>query len=242
MGMRATKGSPNLVHLQICRNYENKMTQAPYRPERLLFHLARRPLSSATILLAAILIVYPLYQRRIGNVYIETFNYVDGTTLIMVGILLLRGIFNLWLDTDLQAVGIALIGALSFVFAYEAIYKLSFFILPWRMPPSELREFVIQVAIALTALAGFAFGKFRVSPLSWIFAGFFAIGWIVWLLLGFPQLNTVGNIYVPVVNMYITQDRVYLINRATKIALCLVFYFLYHSHYRAEPAQHFDAV
>jgi len=189
------------------------------RPERLLYRLARRPLSSATAFLAAIMIVFPLYQRSIGNVYLETFNYVDGTTLIMVGVLLLRGIISLRQDTDLQAVAIALTGSLSFVFAYEAIYKLSFFILPWRMPPPELREFVIQVAIALTALVGFAFGKFRVSTLSLIFAGVFVAELIIWLLAGFPQLNNGGNIYSPVVNVPFTMDMVYVLNRATKIAL-----------------------
>jgi len=226
----------NLTQPQMCRNHAHKMTQEPYRSGRLLVQLARRPLSSATATLAAILILFPLYQRSIGNLYLETFNYVDGTTLIMVGVLLLRGIISLRLDSDLQAVAIALIGALSFVFAYEAIYKLAFFILPWRMPPPELREFVIQVAIALTALAGFAFGKFRVSPLSWIFAGVFATGWIIWLLAGFPQLNTIGTIYSPMVNVPLTGDMIYVLNRATKIALCLVFYFFYHSHRRADPA------
>jgi hypothetical protein len=191
-------------------------------------------------LLAVIMIVFPLYQRSIGNVYLETFDYVDGTTFIMVGILLLRGVFNLRQDTDLQAVAITLIGGLSFIFAYEAIYKLSFFIFPWRMPPPELREFVIQVAIASTALAGFAFDKFRASPLSWIFAGIFATGWIIWLLAGFPQLNTVGTIFKPIVNVHFTEDMIYLLNRATKIALCLVFYCFYHNHREVLPALRID--
>ncbi len=212
------------------------MTQAQYRPERLLVHLVLRPLSSITALIAAIMILFPLYQRSIGNVYLESLNWVDGTTLIMVGVLLLRGVISLRPDTDLQAVAIALIGALSFVFAYEAIYKLSFFILPWRMPPPELRDFVIQAAIALTALAGFAFGKFRLSLLSWIIAGIFATGWVIWLLVGFPQLNTVGTIYAPIVNVHLTQDRIYLLNRATKIVLCLLFYSFYHKQRRADPA------
>jgi hypothetical protein len=126
MGKPAARGSHKTITLTICRNHANKMTQEPYHPERLLVQLARRPLSNATATLAAILILIPLYQRSMGNVYLETFNYVDGTTLIMVGVLLLRGIILLRLESDLQAVAIALIGALSFVFAYEAIYKLSF--------------------------------------------------------------------------------------------------------------------
>jgi hypothetical protein len=104
------------------------MIPKPDPPVRLPVRLVRRPLSSVTALLAALLILYSLYQLHLGNTYLETFNWIDGTTFIMIGVLLLRGIICLWRDSDLQAVSIALIGALSFVCAYEAIYKLSFFI------------------------------------------------------------------------------------------------------------------
>lgn len=189
--------------------------------------ILRRPLSSLSGVFAALLILVPLYQRTIGNVYLEELNYVDGTTLIMVGILLLRGIVSRYHDTDLQAFSIALIGGLSFVFTFEAIYKLSFYAFPWRMPPAELREFVIQVGIALTALTGFAFGKFRITKLSWIFAVIFIAGWTIWLLAGFPQLDNGENFYQPVVDVEFTWDMIYVLNRALKIVLFLVFLSFY---------------
>jgi hypothetical protein len=169
----------------------------------------------------------PLYQRSIGNIFLEPLNYIDGSTLVMVGVLLLCGIVSLRRDTDLQAISIALIGALSFVFAFEAIFKLSYYTFPWRMPPPELREFVIQVGIALTVLIGFAFNRFRVSTLSWIFAGIFAVSWIIWLLLGFPQLSNGEPFYPPVVNVHLTWNTIYALNRVTKILLCLVYVFFY---------------
>jgi hypothetical protein len=189
--------------------------------------IRRRPLSALTVVLAMGLIVVPLYERSRGNVFLESLNYIDATTLIMIGILLLRGVANLRSDTDLQAVAIALIGALSFVFTFEAIFKLAFYTFPWRMSPPELREFVIQVGIALTALTGFAFGKFRVSTTSWIFIVLFAVSWIVWLLIGFPQLNTGENFFTPVINIHLTWDMIYILNRAIKFALCLAFFFFY---------------
>jgi hypothetical protein len=210
------------------------------RPARLLACLARRPLCYAAALVACTLIIYPLYQLHIGNTYIYAFNYIDGTTLIMLGVLILRGIIALWRDTDLQAVSVAWIGALSFVFAFEAIYKLAFFTFPWRMPPAELREFAIQSAIALTASAGFAFGKFRISTLSWIFAGVYVIGGIIWLAVGFPQVYSDANFFTPIVNIPFNHDMIYAISRATKIALCLVYYFFY-SHQRPNPSLSVDA-
>ena len=107
-----------------------------------------------TVVVAGLMIVYSLYNRIAGNLYLEQLNYIDATTITMIGILLLRGVVHLRYDLDGQATSIALIGALSFVFCFEALYKLSFFAFPWRMPPAELREFIIQVGIALTALEG----------------------------------------------------------------------------------------
>jgi len=186
-----------------------------------------RPLSFLSILLALLMIVVPLYQRSIGSVYLEPLNYVDGTTIVMVGVLILRGVLSRRSGTDLQAVAIALTGALSFVFAYEAMYKLSFYTFPWRMPPPELREFVIQVGIALTALNGFAFGKFVVSRPSLILLAVFVIAYVFWLLVGFPQLNTGQNFYPAIINIPFTWDMIYVLGRVTKIALFLVYFFFY---------------
>jgi hypothetical protein len=201
-------------------NYEQR------QPAKSRSQLFDKPVSYLTATVAGMVIAIGVQQRIVGNAYLEQLNWIDNTTLIMVGILLLRGVVSRRQDTDLQTAAIALIGVLSFVFSYEAIYKLSFYAVPWRMPPGELREFIIQVAIALTALAGFGFDKFRLSILSRIFAGVFIAGWIVWLLIGFPQLD--GNSYYPaIINVPHSSDMVYALNRATKVALCLVYYFLY---------------
>jgi hypothetical protein len=173
------------------------------------------------------MIIVPLYQYMIGKVYIEELNYVDGTTLIMVGILLLFGIVSRHSDSDLQAFSIALIGALSFIFTFEALYKLSFYAFPWRMPPGELREFVIQVGFALTGLTGFAFNKYRMTKSSGIFIGFFIAGWTFWLLIGFPQLNNGEGFYPAVMDIDLTRDMIYILNRALKFMLFLVFFSFY---------------
>jgi hypothetical protein len=190
--------------------------------------LIKKPLSLLTVLTAGFMITLALYQLINGIVYIEKLNWVDGTTIIMVGILLVRGVVLRWeFDTDLQAVSIALIGALSFIFTYEALYKLSFYAFPWRMPGAELREFVIQVGIALTALVGFAFDRFNVSKLSKVFTIVFIAIWIIWLLVGFPQLESGKNFYPVIINVPTTFDMIYLLGRATKVTLCLVYIFLF---------------
>ena len=199
-------------------------------PNRLMITIEKffqRPLSCLAGAFAAMLILVPLYQRATGKVYIEELNYVDATTLIMVGILLIRGIVSRIQDTELQAFSIAIIGALSFVFTFEAIYKLSFYAFPWRMPPGELREFVIQVGIALTVLTGFAFDKFRVTKLTLIFGFVFVAGWIFWLLVGFPQLDTAENFFPALVKVQFSWDMIYVLNRALKVVLFLIFYSFY---------------
>lgn len=187
----------------------------------------RRPLSTLTALGAGVMIVYSLYKWIGGGLYLQQLNYIDSTTITMIGVLLLRGVIHLRRDSDSQAASIAMIGALSFVFCFEALYKLSFYTFPWRMSPAELREFTIQVGIALTALAGFAFGKFRLSALSRVFAVVFVLGYATWLLVGFPQLDTGKAIFAPVIDAPLSWTMIYVLNRLTKLALCLVYYCFY---------------
>ena len=117
-------------------------------------------------------IVYEVIEISSGNLYQEQLNDIDGTTLIMLGILMLWGVSTLRNRTDLHAVSFTLVNALSLIFANEAIYKWSFYLAPFvqPMPPPELRAFAIQVATALTVLTGFAVRDFTIKKwtLSWL--------------------------------------------------------------------------
>jgi hypothetical protein len=196
--------------------------------------LIRKPFSFLTGVFTVLLILVPLFHRMAGKIYIQELNYVDGTTLIMVGVLLLRGIVSLRRDTDLQAFSIALVGALSFVFVFEALYKLAFYLFPWRMPPTELREFVIQVGIAMTALTGFAFKKFRMTRFGWIFTAIFVAGWALWLLVGFPQLANGQPFYSPIVDVDLSMGMIYILNRTLKFVLFLVFFSFYNGQQKTD--------
>ena len=187
----------------------------------------RRPFSFVTAVLASLVILAALYLRLLGNMYLEQLNWIDAFTPVMIGILLLRALYIMRDDTDLQAVSIALIGALSFIFIYEAIYKLSFYRLPWLMPPSELRDFAIQSGTALTALAGFAFGKFRLSRPSLVFLCLFVLLYVFWILVGYPQVETGKNVYDVVINIPFTWNMIYAINRGTKVLMFLAYFFFY---------------
>lgn len=84
----------------------------------------------------------------------------------MVVILLLWGVFRCRYDNDLQVVSIALVGALFFVLAFDALYNLYFYTFPWQIPHNELREFIIQLAITLTGLVDIAFVGYKVTRIS----------------------------------------------------------------------------
>src|SRR4026209_2717494 len=121
-----------------------------------------RPLSLLTLALAVVIMLYEIIQISRGNLYQEQLNDIDGTTLIMLGVLMLWGVSTLRHRPDLHAVSFTLVNALSFIFAYEAIYKWSFYLAPFvkPMPPPELRAFAIQVGTALTVLTGFSVRDF----------------------------------------------------------------------------------
>ncbi len=187
----------------------------------------QRPFSFVTGLLASLVILVALALRLAGNIYLEQLNWIDTFTPVMIGILVLRALFSMRQDTDLQAVSIALIGALSFIFIYEAIYKISFYGFPWRMPPAELRDFMIQSGTALTALAGFAFGKFRLAEPSLIFLALFVLLYVFWLLVGFPQVENGKNAFYAVINIPFTWNMIYAVNRGTKVLMFLAYFFFY---------------
>src|SRR5512141_2716001 len=134
----ALKGPP--IRDSELANPEMVISNKRYNVQAML----RRPLSLIAAILALFLIVYELFQIATGHIYQKALDKMDATTLVELGILTLLGIYTLRDQTDLQAVSFTLVAGLSFIFIYEAIYKWSFYLVPFRqhiqMPPPELRE------------------------------------------------------------------------------------------------------
>lgn len=189
--------------------------------------LFNRPLSLLSAAAAAGLILYTVVHLARRGVYVEGLNFVDATTLLMVAVLVLRSLYKFRRASDLQAVSLALIASLSFIFGFEAIYKWSFYFFPWKMPPAELREWIIQIAIGLVAISGFAQGKFQLTRASLLAAAAFLFLWFLWLALGFPQLWDGQPHYRPLLPITLEWNMIYLLNRAVKLAFLLIYFFLY---------------
>jgi hypothetical protein len=173
-------------------------------------------------MMSLIFILYETIQIATGHLY--RFGLVDGTTIIELGILALVGIYTLRDHTDLQAISFTLVAGLSFIFIYEAIYKWSFYLAPFRsrMPPNELREFIIFLGIAATILTGFAVGYFRLKKWTFVWLGIFISLWIFWLLIGFPQIT--GESFMPqVIHIDLSRTMNYALNRTTKLAMYLAY-------------------
>jgi hypothetical protein len=171
-----------------------------------------------------LLIVYEGAQIATGHLYQKALDKMDGTTLVELGVLTLLGVYALRDKTDLQAVSFTLVAGLSFIFIYEAIYKWSFYLTPFRlpMPPAEFREFVIQVGIAATILTGFASGFFTLKKWTFLWLGLFVVLWIFWLLVGYPQIT--GEVmFPPVIHINFNHDMTYVLNRATKAVMYLAY-------------------
>jgi hypothetical protein len=188
---------------------------------------AFRPLSLATAALCLATIAFALSQRLAGNMYLEQLHNIDAFTPVMISALMLRGLWALRQDTDLQAVSISLITALSFVFVYEAVYKILFYLPPKTISSEELREFLIHSGTGLTVLAGFAFGKLRLSRVSLLLLGAFALLYTFWLLSGFPQIDHVDSYYPAVIPVPFTWNTIYAVNRSTKVILFLAYFSLH---------------
>jgi hypothetical protein len=201
--------------------------------------ILKRPLSLIAAILAVLLIIYELIQIASGAIYQSALNNMDGTTLVELGILMLLGVFTLRDQTDLQAVSFTLVAGLSFIFIYEAIYKWSFFLAPFRMdmPPAEFREFVIQCGIAASILTGFAVGFFKLTKWTFIWLGLFVLLYVFWMLVGFPQV-TGGSFSPQIIPINFTHEVTYVVNRSTKLLMFLAYLTLFPSLRKApnEPS------
>ncbi|HEX9332958.1 MAG TPA: hypothetical protein VF896_13795 [Anaerolineales bacterium] len=183
-----------------------------------------RPLSLSAAIFAVLLIVYEVIQIASGHLYQKVLDKMDATTLVELGILTLLGVYTLRDQTDLHAVSFTLVAGLSFIFIYEAIYKWSFYLTPFRlhMPPMELREFVIQMGIAATILTGFANGFFTLKKWTFIWLGLFIVLYVFWMSIGFPQIT--GEVmYSKIIPINFTNEMTYVLNRSTKLMMYLAY-------------------
>jgi hypothetical protein len=187
----------------------------------------KKPLSLLSAVIALGTILYVIFQLIRGQIYLERLNDIDGTTLILVALLMLRGVYRLREEADLQTVSLSLIASVSFIFGFEAIYKWSFYFYPWRMPPAELREFIVQVGVSLVVLAGFGQKKFRFTRGSWMALAIFIALWGFWLMVGFPQLWDGQARYLAILPVHLSWNMIYLLNRCVKAAFMMVYYFLF---------------
>ena len=189
--------------------------------------LTQKPLSLFTTVVALSLLCQSLFTLGSGNLYVARLNFVDATTLVMVSLLLLRAVTKLHHTSDLTTISIALVSSLSFLFSYEALYKWSFYILPWRMPAAELREFLLQSGIGLIILTGFAQQVFKLRRASQILLGLFITAWLFWLAVGFPQLWDSLNFYDAILDLPLNWNMIYAINRGTKFVWFMFYYSIF---------------
>ena len=196
-------------------------------PREFIREKDKKPISLLTTTVALGLLALALFQLGSGSLYVARLNYVDATTLAMVALLLLRAVTKLHSAPDLETVSIALASSLSFLYSYEAIYKWSFYLLPWRMPAPELREFLLMVGVGLIILTGFSQQAFKLGRASLIMLGLFSTAWLFWLAVGFPQLWDGVNFHDAVLDLPLTGNMTYALNRATKFIWFMFYFCLY---------------
>ena len=189
--------------------------------------LVHKPISLLAALAALGLLGLVVYELSAGNIYFDRLDYIDVTTLAMVALLLLRAVTKLHAASDQETISIALVSSLSFLFSYEAIYKWSFFLLPWKMPPAELRDFLLQAGVGLILLTGFAQGIFKLRRASLMILAIFTAAWLFWLAAGFPQLWDGKIVHDAVIDFPMTRNMIYGLNRATKLIWFMFFFWLY---------------
>ena len=170
--------------------------------------------------------IYALLNIISGNRYIEKLNWVDATTVLMISVLLFRGLAVLESAPDLTRFAVPLVNALSFIYAFESIYKFLFF--GWAINPAELRELLLQIAITLSILLGFYHGDFEFTRASKLWGIAFLLTMVLWVAIGFPQLFDLEmSGYPRLITLNLPQDAVWAINRLAKVFLFFCYLYLY---------------
>ena len=75
---------------------------------------------------AGIAALFTLYVLLSGQLYLRQLNWVDATTVLMAAALYSRGILKFGQESLFKAFGLSLVGAFSFIYAFEAVYKFVF--------------------------------------------------------------------------------------------------------------------
>ena len=84
-----------------------------------------------------------------------------------------------------------------------------------------------MVGVGLIILTGFSQQVFKLRRASLILVGLFIAAWVFWLAVGFPQLWDGVNSYDAVLDLRLTGNMIYVLNRATKFVWFMFYYCLY---------------
>lgn len=129
---------------------------------------------------------------------------------------------------------IALTSTLSFIWLYEIIYHYSFWVYwNYSKPPYIFEDGNYYFLLVFTPIVLCIFTGYRyisLNPIALISLVFFLSTWLIWVMIGFPQVSFPGNLY-PFGSIYISvsnpDDWSYPLNALTKYFLGLFYLFIY---------------
>ena len=84
-----------------------------------------------------------------------------------------------------------------------------------------------MVGVGLIILTGFSQQVFKLRRASLILLGLFVVAWLFWLAVGFPQLWDGVNSHHAVLDLRLSGNMTYVLNRATKFVWFLFYFCLY---------------
>ena len=189
--------------------------------------MLRKPMSTGLAMIGLLGILYFGYTLlTTGSVYISSLNDLDGTTLVMISVLIVTGGIAFKELNDLQAFGTVVIIVLSFIFLFESIYKFLFF--DWVTDPEDLRTLLLQFGTASAIFLPLGLSYVRFNKAVYVFLALYVLFMFIWWITGYPQIfETEENrvIFLGADRIAVSLNSVFIWNRLTKIWLFLAFLF-----------------
>ncbi len=194
---------------------------------KILIHAFKRPLS---LILACMgfsgFLFFVFIIASTGSIYINALDRLDGTTLLMISVLLIKSVWVYRNLADPISFGNSVVIVLAFIYIFESIYKFLFF--DWLTNPADLRVLLLQIGTVSVIMLPIGYKSIQLTKPVIGFLTLYSAFMFIWWIFGYPQIfEDVENrvIFFGADRINVTLNQVFIWNRVAKLWLFLAFVF-----------------
>ncbi len=190
-------------------------------------HTFKRPLSLILACMGFSAVIFFVFIiASTGSIYINALDRLDGTTLLMISVLLIKSVWVYRNLPDTISFGNSVVIVLAFIYTFESVYKFLFF--DWVTNPADLRVLLLQIGTVSVIMLPIGYKSLQVTKTVVGFIILYVAFMFIWWIFGYPQIfEDVDNrvIFLGADRIHVSLNQVFIWNRVAKLWLFLAFIF-----------------